>query len=247
MSFWKKAAGAIAPAVPLLGSLYTANQNRKAQDRADRRNVRFWEKQNLYNDPSQQMQRLKDAGLNPHLVYGQSAAGAAGNAGAISPTKASDTGSANIGDRTIQGFQTQAQTANINTDTAVKAVKLGVDKQYSADIAREQLNGIQFDNIKKDMENQQLAPFVQTAVMRAAAQLRNDLATARGKQLENVVKQFRANLADKDINPDGNFGMVLFRKIALMLTPSQQQIIIQKYGLDIKPDFNSTEVKYEKF
>lgn len=28
-----------------------------------------WERQNLYNSPAQQMQRLREAGLNPHLIY----------------------------------------------------------------------------------------------------------------------------------------------------------------------------------
>jgi len=31
-----------------------------------------WDMQNKYNHPSQQMQRYKEAGLNPHLIYGQS-------------------------------------------------------------------------------------------------------------------------------------------------------------------------------
>jgi len=30
-----------------------------------------WERQNQYNSPQQQMQRYKEAGLNPHLIYGQ--------------------------------------------------------------------------------------------------------------------------------------------------------------------------------
>lgn len=42
--------------------------------------VKFWNLQNAYNSPEQQMQRFKDAGLNPHLIYGQ---GNAGNAGPI--------------------------------------------------------------------------------------------------------------------------------------------------------------------
>lgn len=43
-----------------------ANQERKWA-------VQDWEKQNAYNHPLQQMQRLKEAGLNPHLVYGSGA------------------------------------------------------------------------------------------------------------------------------------------------------------------------------
>ena len=30
-----------------------------------------WDRQNQYNSPSQQMQRFKEAGLNPNLIYGQ--------------------------------------------------------------------------------------------------------------------------------------------------------------------------------
>lgn len=39
--------------------------------RAD--NLADWHMQNAYNSPAAQMQRLKDAGLNPHLVYGTGA------------------------------------------------------------------------------------------------------------------------------------------------------------------------------
>lgn len=41
------------------------------QQRADE--IEFWNMQNAYNHPTQQMQRLREAGLNPHLVYGKGA------------------------------------------------------------------------------------------------------------------------------------------------------------------------------
>jgi hypothetical protein len=56
-------------------TLYTNAQNRKfseemyARQRADA--LTDWDKQNTYNSPSQQMQRYKEAGLNPNLIYGQ--------------------------------------------------------------------------------------------------------------------------------------------------------------------------------
>lgn len=34
-------------------------------------NLDMWNKQNAYNDPAAQMQRYKEAGLNPYLIYGQ--------------------------------------------------------------------------------------------------------------------------------------------------------------------------------
>lgn len=34
-------------------------------------NLAQWERENAYNSPSQQMQRFREAGLNPNLIYGQ--------------------------------------------------------------------------------------------------------------------------------------------------------------------------------
>lgn len=45
--------------------------------------IEFWNMQNAYNAPKAQMQRLKEAGLNPNLIYGGSSGGASGTAGAI--------------------------------------------------------------------------------------------------------------------------------------------------------------------
>ena len=51
--------------------------------RQNHRNVQNWKMQNEYNHPKAQMQRLQEAGLNPALMYGQSASGATGTAGDI--------------------------------------------------------------------------------------------------------------------------------------------------------------------
>lgn len=42
-------------------------------DKQRKDNLSDWERQNAYNSPAAQMQRLKDAGLNPNLVYGKGA------------------------------------------------------------------------------------------------------------------------------------------------------------------------------
>lgn len=61
----------------LVGGLFSANQarkNRAFQERMYNKqvedNINFWQMQNDYNLPSAQMQRLKDAGLNPLMMYG---------------------------------------------------------------------------------------------------------------------------------------------------------------------------------
>lgn len=50
-------------------------------DRQRKDSIEFWNMQNVYNSPEQQMARFKAAGLNPNLIYGQ---GNSGNAGTIS-------------------------------------------------------------------------------------------------------------------------------------------------------------------
>lgn len=51
--------------------------NRQLAEYEWNKNLEMWNRQNQYNSPAAQMQRYKDAGLNPNLIYGQ---GSSGNA-----------------------------------------------------------------------------------------------------------------------------------------------------------------------
>lgn len=59
-------AAALGAASTILPPVMTAITNKQNQRYA----VKNWNMQNAYNHPTQQMQRLKEAGLNPNLVYG---------------------------------------------------------------------------------------------------------------------------------------------------------------------------------
>lgn len=59
-------------------------------------NLDLWNKQNEYNSPTAQMQRLQEAGLNPNLVYGSGAAGASGNATSANGSSAPSTSGASF-------------------------------------------------------------------------------------------------------------------------------------------------------
>lgn len=61
-----------------LNAFSTGNMNKKSRafatqmyERQKYDNLNFWNMQNEYNSPAMQMQRFKDAGLNPNLIYGQ--------------------------------------------------------------------------------------------------------------------------------------------------------------------------------
>lgn len=58
----------------------TNRANRQLAEYAYSKDLEQWHRSNLYNDPSQQMARLRGAGLNPRLIYGASSGGAAGMA-----------------------------------------------------------------------------------------------------------------------------------------------------------------------
>lgn len=99
------AATAIGAGATGLGTYFNIREQRRAgrinrqfaremYDKQHGQALDFWHRQNMYNTPGAQMTRLKKAGLNPHLVYGQSAGGATGQAGSIdtaSPTQATET------------------------------------------------------------------------------------------------------------------------------------------------------------
>ena len=57
---------------------WQAQENEKAYQR----NLQMWNLQNEYNSPTQQMARLRSAGLNPNLVYGS---GVTGNSAGSTP------------------------------------------------------------------------------------------------------------------------------------------------------------------
>lgn len=62
--------GAVGLGQDVLTGWFNTNQQTKLNKNAFEQNLQMWNLQNAYNDPSAQMQRLANAGLNPNLVYG---------------------------------------------------------------------------------------------------------------------------------------------------------------------------------
>lgn len=91
--------GAIGAGIGMLGSALSQRQNynytKKLMELQYQQNLDLWNKQNEYNTPTAQMQRLQAAGLNPNLVYGSSVAGNSSNntstsLGSVSPVDYTD-------------------------------------------------------------------------------------------------------------------------------------------------------------
>lgn len=79
----------------ILSGMLSNTAAKKAATTASQREMTMWNAQNAYNTPAAQMERLREAGLNPMLVYGQ---GAVSNAsGSFSSAPKASSPSYNIG------------------------------------------------------------------------------------------------------------------------------------------------------
>ena len=191
MSFWKTAltglAGGLGPGLFSLGSDLLSNRGAKRrQDLANTQNIEFWNMQNAYNTPKAQMSRLKDAGLNPNLIYGSNAN--TGTAGAIAPSKASPYNVQNP--VPIQAMLLGAQIKNLEANTR--------DKNAQAK-EREDLLGGRRTNL--ELRNE-----IQT--------IKNEIAGKTQNEAINIIKQssLQANFNTKIKEVDQQFALEGFAK-----------------------------------
>lgn len=117
----------------------TGQNAAEAQNEAQ---IRFWNMQNEYNKPINQMARFDEAGLNPNLIYTQ---GNAGNAGSVGSAASGETGSSTLSKvaSTVQAIyglkgmkadiaNKYAQNANMREQNSL----LGTQTSYTAEQAR---------------------------------------------------------------------------------------------------------------
>lgn len=112
--------------------------NKKAADDANNRMVSFWNMQNLYNSPKEQMKRYAEAGLNPNLIYGQSnVAGAIGRPAVASFSMPSNQVNSR-GFDILQALQAYYGLQNVRAQNSL------ISSQ--ADVAKEQARKLSLDN-----------------------------------------------------------------------------------------------------
>ena len=123
---------------------------REMFEATNRQNKKFWHMKNQYNSPEAQMERFKEAGLNPNLIYGRGSDGAASPVTASAPATpkrdmpdfqaVSAMQMPNLGQyadlsvRMAQKDAIEAQTALTNQRAATEAVNTAIrtnERQYS--------------------------------------------------------------------------------------------------------------------
>ena len=116
------------------GSLLQRNWAKDDAKMAFERDITGWMMNNAYNDPAAQMQRLKAAGLNPNLVYGNGSV--TGNASGSAPSGTmARSSNISVGDEVLKGQQLLANDATIENTRAEEKVRREQAEQVKVDTA----------------------------------------------------------------------------------------------------------------
>lgn len=154
MGFWDNAGSALlSGAAGLVGGLFGLKNTSDVNDaniravretnKANRELAQYnweqqrqmWNEKNAYDSPIQQMARLKEAGLNPNLVYGS-----IGNMSGQAPTPAMPTQEAPHSERSDYGFIAQSANAAMQSYLQQKQIDSQVELNKSQQTAIESNN-----------------------------------------------------------------------------------------------------------
>lgn len=252
----------IAPFLPLIGqgvsALSTMLTNRaQKKTNLDIYNTQRqdaladWNRQNQYNSPAAQMQRYKDAGLSPHLIYGQQ-----NTAPAIRSTEAKApqymapnidvSGAANplliqaqlknIEANTIKTLS-ETNYKNLNTDLLRETFdyKVGQESWKTSLIQNKNLN-LQADTFKKQTETDRMSKLLGGELTIQKQQIRNllaktDLTVAQKSQalqtISNMVTQQRLTnkkIVTEDFIQQAYAGRIGLTSAQTTYTESQKNI-----------------------
>lgn len=203
-----------------------------------------WNMNNSYNSPYQQMQRLREAGLNPNLVYGKGAENTAAMVRSSQVTRPDLKAAFNqkggplgvLSDFSMQARMNKSQVDNLNANAALteqKAITEGIEQMKRLNEAN--LKGFDLDfkqKMRKTLEEKLIA---QTGIL-------SDEDSARGNllQLRGELMQSQKELQGKSIQQIG-------QHIANMVTDQSVKEQILK-NLKTQGDILESEMRvYDMF
>lgn len=161
--------------------------NRKASSRQHGYNISDWQRQNEYDLPINQMARLKEAGINPHLAYMK---------GGISNTSA-QIHSTGVSAPQVAKFDDFLNIRQRMQDLNLRDAQIGLVKSQTSEAnsrireTKERIRGLQKDNTRKEYENRILengSVFDSTGHMQIDS--RDNAVTKVGKSMWNSILNF---------------------------------------------------------
>lgn len=205
----------------LFGNLFGNRQRRRSEREAREWNVRFWNMQNEYNHPSAQMERLRQAGLNPNLIYGTPSGSAVGNAGNIAPAKGHDVKFDNplssllmYADARMRHVQTdnlRTQNTVMLQDAALKAAQTSGElirnskskveyevardlQKTSVDYQKEALRRLELQSIGQELDNRFKDQTLKDKAIEIMYRARIAREALTGSRLDNELKRLDRDL-----------------------------------------------------
>lgn len=187
----------------LFGAASANKQRRRESEKQRQFAESMWNKQNAYNTPANQMKRLKEAGLNPALMYGQGNVGNAEKAMGYQQPQVENIG-AGVAQSAAAGAQLSVMNSQkkLNESNAIKSAIEGSVKAGEFDIAKE-MSKYQMDKLNAETQSitkntaykaLELEQAAKTGMLKGnnignvAAALSIDINTSEGKkEFKNVI------------------------------------------------------------
>lgn len=192
--------GAIAGIGSLAGSLFGKKDANKAIQLANQgnmelaqyqneANIDMWNRQNEYNTPLQQMERLKEAGLNPNLMYGQGNTGNASSAPQMQrPDMQAYTGFGDYGASAAANNLIQGLSGYVNvrkTEAEIDAIRQNTENMKVQGEGFELRNAYQLLlNASKDTENKYLVDMIRSRISNLDSSTVSNYASSKLKGLQ---------------------------------------------------------------
>lgn len=229
----------------LIGQSINYRQQRKLADLQYSRSLEIMNRQNAYNSPAAQVSRLRAAGLNPNLLYGNGST-ATGNTDVSTPVYnppapsfRTDTNMnlANAFSQYQQIASWQAQEESYRAQAAVaKAQARNIDVDTAGKIlantrteAERPYWNIWFGNraTREGYELHKLGNEARASDVLPAqreADLRETNARIAGIKLDNSIKDFRFSLEKKGVNPNATNVLSTLMRIGLASVDSRKEL-----------------------
>lgn len=185
---------ALGAGVSGISSLIANSQNKRMADYGYKKEMELLKYQNEYNNPVNQMSRLKSAGLNPHLVYGSG--NVTGNlTGSLpnyqTPEMRFDTG---ISGQSVVGALQAYQDIELRKATEDKVYSgIVTDKMKQANMAIANLRDMFELNKAQKLEPYQL-DMAKMNVQKSMVDIDNALKTGKLRDSELLSKEYQRNL-----------------------------------------------------
>jgi len=197
MSIFNAIGGAIGGVASIIGQERANKANQRMAEYQNQQNLQQWNRQNQYNSPTQQMQRLKEAGINPNMAY---AKGTINNTTSSSPKmERADMKSVTQNMPNLGNFMSIAQIKQIKEQTeaqrlANEQTRINMGKQ-NAPMKEDGTS----TNLEYTTKFNQAVQSAEDALSAEQKRIWNEK-NVTTKELENSILEVRKELADVGIN-----------------------------------------------